>query len=126
VTDLPAKTPKQKPKRISKAVKDSIRYMALHRTNITDTAQRFGITRETLSRNLSLPHVQDYRDEVVREVLGNAALTAVGQLGHLSTQARSEYVQLNASAEVLNRAGFSDQPQQQGPTTAIQINIDLG
>lgn len=126
MTDLPVNTPKERPKRISKAVKDAIKYMASHRTNITDTAQVVGICRETLSRNLSLPHVQDYRDDVIREVLGNAALTAAGQLEHLSTSARSEYVQLNASAEVLNRAGFGEQVQQTGPTTAIQINIDLG
>ena len=126
MTTLPdsPKQPRLRP--ISKAVKNAIKYMASHRVNIKTAAEKHGICRETLSKNLARPHVQEYRDEVVRRTLGNAALIAAGQLKHLSTEARSEYVQLNASSEVLNRAGFSDQPKDTGPTTAIQINIDLG
>ena len=62
--------------------------------------------RSEASRILKLPHIQQ---ELVRETLtrlGLAAPQALSTVMRLSEGARSEYVQLQAAQDLLDRAGF--------------------
>ena len=79
--------------------------------SITEAARKAGYSegksgRVTASRALRLPHVQSYMMTRVGEVLGLNATTAAAKLVGLAKGAKSEYVQLEASKDILDRAGF--------------------
>ena len=58
-----------------------------------------------------------------RSLLGLSAYSAAHTLTKLSSGAKSEFVQLEASKALLDRAGLS-QPEVNHPALAIQINLD--
>ena len=60
----------------------------------------------TASKALRLQHVQAYMMQRVAETLGINATTAAARLVQLAQGAKSEYVQLEASKDILDRAGF--------------------
>ena len=79
--------------------------------SITEAAVEAGYAsgesgRVTASKALRLPHVQQYMIERVGEALGLNATVAAAKLLHLAKGAKSEYVQLEASKDILDRAGF--------------------
>ena len=83
--------------------------------------------RVTAGKTLKLPHVQQYMMRRMNEEFGLIAATAAGQLRKLSSGAKSEYVQLEASKDLLDRAGYKpidrSQVQVAGDT---KVSIDLG
>jgi phage terminase small subunit len=62
--------------------------------------------RVTASKTLRLPHVQQYMMTRVSESIGLNATTALSTVVKLASGAKSEYVQLEASKDILDRAGF--------------------
>ena len=82
--------------------------------------------RVTASKALKQPHVQEYMMKQVQETIGLGATKAVNRILSLSSSAKSEYVQLEASKDILDRAGFKAPDKQlhllQGD---IQVNINL-
>ena len=60
--------------------------------------------RVTASKTLRLPHVQQYMMSRIGESLGLNATTAAAKLLGLARGAKSEYVQLEASKDILDRA----------------------
>jgi Phage terminase, small subunit len=62
--------------------------------------------RVSASRTLRLPKVQQYMQQRVAQTLGLGAVSASKRLIELSTGARSEYVQLEASRDILDRVGL--------------------
>ena len=62
--------------------------------------------RVTASKALRLKHVQAYMMTRIQETLGLNATTATAKLIELARGAKSEYVQLEASKDILDRAGF--------------------
>ena len=62
--------------------------------------------RVTAHKTLRLPHVQQYMLVRVGEALGLNATVAASKLLQLARGAKSEYVQLEASKDILDRAGF--------------------
>lgn len=83
--------------------------------------------RVSASRALALPHVQEALSKEMIGQFGIAATAAAGRLRHLSQRAKSEYVQLEASKDLLDRAGFKpiERKQVQG-VGELSIKIDLG
>jgi len=75
---------------------------------------------------LRQPHVQQYRMQRRAESLGLNATTAASKLMQLSRGAKSEYVQLEASKDILDRAGFKA-PEKHMHLHAgeIKVSIDL-
>ena len=67
------------------------------------------------SRTLRLPKVQSYMQSRIAQTLGLGAVSASKRLIELSSGARSEYVQLEASRDILAHNLTGD----------IKINIDL-
>jgi len=82
--------------------------------------------RVTASKALRLPHVQAYMMQRVAETLGMNATIAAARLVRLAQGAKSEYVQLEASKDILDRAGFKA-PERHMHLHAgdISVQIDL-
>ena len=80
----------------------------------------------TASKALRLPHVQSYMMQRVSETLGCNATIAASRLVKLAQGAKSEYVQLEASKDILDRAGFKA-PERHMHLHAgtISVEIDL-
>ena len=55
---------------------------------------------------LRVPHVRDYIRALINEHLQDSSIVAVRTIRDLMTDARSDYVKLEASKDVLDRAGF--------------------
>ena len=98
---------------------------------ITEASQKVGYAkgdagRVVASRTLRLPHVQRYMMERVANTIGLGAVHASRKLVELSGNAKSEYVQLEASRDVLDRAGVrAPERVQHDIQGEIKINIDL-
>ena len=82
--------------------------------------------RVTASKALKLPHVQQYMMMQVQEAIGLNATKAVQQVAKLATGAKSEYVQLEASKDILDRAGYKPIERAQVQVAGdISVSIDL-
>jgi len=83
--------------------------------------------RVTASKTVRLPHVQSYMMQRINEQLGMNATVAAARVINLATGARSEYVQLEASKDILDRAGFKPIDRSQVQVAGdIRVSIDLG
>ena len=82
--------------------------------------------RVTASKALRLPHVQAYMMQRIGETMGVSATIAAARLVQLARGAKSEYVQLEASKDILDRAGFKA-PERHMHLHAgdISVSIDL-
>ena len=82
--------------------------------------------RVVASKTLRLPHVQEYMMQQVGQHLALSSISSVKRLRHLVDHARSEYVQLEASKDILDRAGFKAPDKHQHLVKGdFSINIDL-
>jgi phage terminase small subunit len=82
--------------------------------------------RITASRTLRLPKVQQYMTSRIADTLGLGAVSASRKLIELSGNARSEYVQLEASRDILDRVGMRVPDKVKHTIEGdIKINIDL-
>ena len=81
----------------------------------------------TAHRTLKLPHVQQYMMQRISESIGLNATVAAAQVMKLATGAKSEYVKLEASKDILDRAGFKPIDRSQVQVAGdIRVSIDLG
>ena len=82
--------------------------------------------RVSASKALKQPHVQSYLMQSVANSLSMHATSAVQKLISLSGNARSEYVQLEASKDILDRVGLKSPDKQVHLHTAdVKVSIDL-
>ena len=82
--------------------------------------------RVSASKTLRLPHVQEYMMLRITETLGLNATIAAARVASLATGAKSEYVQLEASKDILDRAGFKPIDRSQVQIAGdIRVSIDL-
>ena len=99
--------------------------------SITECSQMVGYAkgesgRVVASRTLRLPPVQRYMMERIANTIGLGAVTASKRLVELSNDAKSEYVQLEASRDILDRAGIRAPERVQHDIQGdIKISIDL-
>ena len=83
--------------------------------------------RVTATKTMKLPHVQQYLMQRMNEEFGLSATLAAGTVRRLATGAKSEYVQLEASKDLLDRAGFKPIDRSQVQLAGdIKVSIDLG
>ena len=98
---------------------------------ITQAASQAGYARGdsgrvTASKALKLPHVLQYMMMRVQDTIGLNATKAVAQVSKLATSAKSEYVQLEASKDILDRAGYKPIERAQVQLAGdISVSIDL-
>ena len=82
--------------------------------------------RVSASRTLRLPKVQRYMMECVSRTIGLGAVTASNKLVQLSNDAKSEYVQLEASKDILDRVGLRTPDRVNHQVVGdIKVSIDL-
>ena len=82
--------------------------------------------RVSASRTLRLPKVQRYMMEQVAKTIGLGAVTASKKMVELSNSAKSEYVQLEASKDILDRAGYKPVEKSMSLVQGnISVSIDL-
>ena len=62
--------------------------------------------RVTDSKALRTPHVQQYMMQAIADNMSINATKALNKIVQLSSNAKSEYVSLEASKDLLDRAGF--------------------
>lgn len=102
--------------------------------SITEAAKTAGYStnvskdsaRVSASRTLRLPKVQQYMQQRVAQTLGLGAVSASRKMIELSNGARSEYVQLEASRDILDRVGLrAPDKVSHNIQGDIKINIDL-
>lgn len=77
------------------------------------------------SRLLKNSKVLHHLHQRAKKVLGVRAITALQTVSNLSQYANSEYVRLEASKDLLDRAGLREEQNQTLGTNNIQVNIDL-
>lgn len=83
--------------------------------------------RVTASKTLRLPKVIEYFNSKVAEIGRLGAIPAVHTIVRLATEAKSDYVKLEASKDILDRSGFKapDRVQHQvGGNLNIKIDLD--
>ena len=99
--------------------------------SITDASKQAGYSagesgRVTASKALRLPHVQQYMMQQIADSIGINATIASNKLLRLASGAKSEYVQLEASKDILDRAGFKAPDKvMHSHVGNINVKIDL-
>ena len=99
--------------------------------SITEAAKEAGYAkgdagRVSASKALKLPHVQQYMMTRVGESIGLNATIAASKVLQLAQGARSEYVQLEASKDILDRAGYKAADKHMHLHAGdISVSIDL-
>ena len=99
--------------------------------SITEAAKIAGYStgdggRVTASRTLRIPKVQNYMMKQIANTVGLGAIHASRKMVDLSQNARSEYVQLEASKDILDRVGIRAPDKVQHTLDAnLSVNIDL-
>jgi|TARA_R100000742_G_C4166918_1_gene6535 phage terminase small subunit len=83
--------------------------------------------RVSAMKALKQPHVQQYMMQQISSSIGVSATIASNRVLRLATDAKSEYVQLEASKDILDRAGFKS-PERHMHLHAgeVKVSIDLG
>lgn len=82
--------------------------------------------RVSASKALRQPHVQQYMMTRIQETMGLNATVALNRVMNLASGAKSEYVQLEAAKDILDRAGFkSPDKHMHLHAGEIKVSIDL-
>jgi hypothetical protein len=107
-----------KPKPISRKVRDAISIMVTGDSRtITAAAEKVGITREHLSRELSKPHIAEFLNQKVRRHLA-IATTRAGAVKADLLDCNNALVQDRASTFILGLAGIA-------PASQPNVNLNL-
>jgi phage terminase small subunit len=99
---------------------------------ITEASQKAGYAkgeagRVIASRTLRIPKVQQYMMNQISSTIGMGAIQASHMLNALSGSAKSEYVRLEASKDILDRVGLRAPDKVQhsvGGELSIKIDLD--
>jgi phage terminase small subunit len=120
-----------KQRRLTTKQKDLVDTIVASGCSVKEASAKAGYSdgesgRVTASKTLRLPHVQEYMQQRVRESIGLNATVASKRILDLSTNAKSEYVQLEASKDILDRAGYKPVEKSMSLVQGnISVSIDL-
>ena len=82
--------------------------------------------RVSATKALKTPHVQQYMMQAIADSMGMNATKALNKIVQLSSNAKSEYVSLEASKDLLDRAGFKAPDKvMHSHVGNINVKIDL-
>jgi hypothetical protein len=119
-------------RKLTRKQQSLVEHLVANGGTIKDAAHAVGYAegesgRVSASKALALPHVQAYMVEKIREQLGVRATLALSTVTKLASTAKSEYVQLEASKDLLDRAGFKAPDKHMHLHAGdIRVDIDLG
>lgn len=119
-----------KKKEISTKARHLVDILVSKGCTITEASKLAGYkgnsARVSASKMLRKPEVQEYYLQEVRRKITMGSSKAINKLITLSAGAKSEYVQLEASKDILDRSGFKAPEKHQHLVAGeLQINIDL-
>ena len=120
-----------KQRRLTTKQKDLVDTIVASGCSVKEASAKAGYSdgesgRVTASKTLRLPHIQEYMQQRVRESIGLNATVASKRILDLSTNAKSEYVQLEASKDILDRAGYKPIEKSMSLVQGnISVSIDL-
>jgi|TARA_B110000503_G_C7089541_1_gene388783 phage terminase small subunit len=79
------------------------------------------------SRNLKLPHVQEYMNACVQDAIQSHSIRALAAVVHISEHARGDKTKLEAAQDLLDRAGHKPVEKQQVAIRGeMNVSINLG
>ena len=119
-------------RKLTRKQQSLVEHLVANGKTIKDAAHAAGYAegesgRVSASKALALPHVQAYMVDKIREQLGVRATLALSTVTKLASTAKSEYVQLEASKDLLDRAGFKAPDKHMHLHAGdIRVDIDLG
>ena len=119
-------------RKLTRKQQSLVEHLVANGGTIKDAAHAAGYAegesgRVSASKALALPHVQAYMVDKIREQLGVRATLALSTVTKLASTAKSEYVQLEASQDLLDRAGFKAPDKHMHLHAGdIRVDIDLG
>ena len=121
---------KLKAPKISSKAKALVDTLVARGCSITEASKLAGYkgvsSRVTAHKMLRKPEVQEYMHQELMRTTGLHASKALARIAGLSQSAKSEYVQLEASKDILDRAGYKAPDKHQHLVAGtFQINIDL-
>lgn len=124
----PANVERERPRHrgISRKLSAGLDALVHGARTITDAAESAGMRREALSLALRKPHVQEELDRRVRDAMKRRGVKALANIEFLGDMAKSEYVRLEASKDLANRAGYIPPKEQPSSDGVLIVNIDLG
>jgi phage terminase small subunit len=117
---------------ITRRQRDLVEAYVANGGNLTKAAEEAGYAagnsgRTSAWKAMKTPHVQQYLMQVTAEAFGKHAAMAVHRVAGLANKAKSEYVQLQAAQDLLDRAGFKPVDRSQIQVAGdIKVSIDLG
>ncbi len=106
-------------------------YLVANGGSVQDAAVQAGYLAKNARisgyKALKLPQVAEYLHSQINTVLGLRSARALNVISKLSESAKSEYVRLESSKDILDRAGFkAPEKNLHLHSGDFKINIDLG
>ena len=93
----------------------------------TETAKALNLHRQTVQRILHLPQVEKELQRLVAKRLKQSAALGASTMIKLARGAKSEYVQMEAAKDLLDRTGYKPPDRQQVELAGdFTFTIDLG
>ena len=120
-----------KQRRLTTKQKDLVDTIVASGCSVKEASAKAGYSdgesgRVTASKTLRLPHVQEYMQQRIRQSIGLNATIASKKILDLSSNAKSEYIQLEASKDILDRAGYKPVEKSMSLVQGnINVSIDL-
>lgn len=117
---------------LTKRQRDLVEAYVANGGNLTKASEEAGYAagnsgRTSAWKAMKTPHVQQYLMQVTAEAFSQHAAMAVSTVASLAKNGKSEYVQLQAAQDLLDRAGFKPIDRSQVQVAGdIRVSIDLG
>tara|TARA_R100000773_G_scaffold4183_1_gene4792 strand:- start:102 stop:533 length:432 start_codon:yes stop_codon:yes gene_type:complete len=109
---------------ITEAQADLVHAMLHDGCNPTEASKRLGRNKAWAYKTLNKQHVIEYRQQLAMMTLGWDATQAMATMRDLLS-AKSSYIRLEASKDLMDRAGLRvDAPKVAGNTVSINFNLE--
>lgn len=102
---------------MGKAKKEEAAILLADGLTQSETAERLGLSRETISKWKREPEFMESYKAALWERLGNAVPDAINTLVNLSKNAKNENIRYAASKDLVDRLGFK-------PDESIKVNME--
>tara|TARA_R110001606_G_scaffold13301_1_gene58034 strand:+ start:3633 stop:4115 length:483 start_codon:yes stop_codon:yes gene_type:complete len=121
----------KKPTPVNKRQKALVDILVSEDCSIEEASKRAGFKESSATsqgyQTLKKPHVAEYMYQQIQESFGINSLKAQNTLVKLARNAKSEYVQMESSKDILDRAGFKAPDKHQHQIVGdFKVHIDLG
>tara|TARA_R100000234_G_C4916760_1_gene142333 strand:- start:78 stop:512 length:435 start_codon:yes stop_codon:yes gene_type:complete len=114
---------KQTHSKVTEAQAELVHMMLHDGCNPTEAAERLGRNKAWAYNSLNKQHIIEYRKELAIRTLGWDATQALATMREL-LNAKSQFVRLEASKDLMDRAGLRAEPVRNNGT-AVQINFNM-